>query len=251
MGLSCGTKCVQYLFFAFNFIFFVLGLAVLGVGIYSRVENDSWKDLIDASTLMQAANLLIAAGIIVAILGFLGCCGACKRWNWMLIGYAIFVILIFILEIAGGIYAYTKRDSLQESLEKHLKTGVEVNYGQVGTAAEGVTEAIDYFQQKVKCCGITGPGDWAGSKWKNGTANKNVPDSCCKTETAGCGKVLTYSDSTIHQDGCVEQGKQYVKDNLWLIGGVGVGIAVVELLGVVFSLCLCKAYREDDKGTSA
>ena len=100
------------------------------------------------------------------------------------------MILIFILEIAGGIYAYTKRDSLQESLEKHLKTGVEVNYGQVGTAAEGVTEAIDYFQQKVKCCGITGPGDWAGSKWKNGTANKNVPDSCCKTETAGCGVLL-------------------------------------------------------------
>jgi len=250
MGLSCGTKCVQYLFFAFNFIFFVLGIAVLGVGIYSRVENDSWKDLINASTLMQAANLLIAAGTIVAILGFLGCCGACKRWNWMLIGYAIFVILIFILEIAGGIYAYTKRDSLQKELEANLKQGVNVNYKQSGTAAEGMTKAIDYFQQKVQCCGIVGPSDWGKSKWNEGKSNTDVPDSCCKTKSEGCGKVSAYNNSNIYQKGCVEQGKQYVKDNLWLIGGVGVGIAVVELLGIVFSLCLCKAYKEDE-GTGA
>jgi len=250
MGLSCGTKCVQYLFFAFNFIFFVLGIAVLGVGIYSRVENDSWKDLIDASTLMQAANLLIAAGTIVAILGFLGCCGACKRWNWMLIGYAIFVILIFILEIAGGIYAYTKRDTLQASLEKHLKTGVNDNYGQSDTASVAMTKAIDYFQQKVKCCGITAPGDWGKSKWNAGKTTKHVPDSCCKTKADKCGEVSAYNNANIYQEGCVAQGKNFVKDNLWLIGGVGVGIAVVELLGVVFSLCLCKAYRKDE-GTGA
>ena len=29
--------------------------------------------------------------------------------------------------------------------------------------------------------------------------------------------------------GCIEQGKTFVKDNLYLVGGVGVGIAVVQV----------------------
>lgn len=59
------------------------------------------------------------------------------------------VIVIFILEIAGGIYAYTKRDTIQKSLETQLKEGINQNYGQAGTAAEGMTKAIDAFQKQV------------------------------------------------------------------------------------------------------
>jgi len=251
--MNCGTKCVQYLFFAFNFLFFALGIAVLGVGIYSRIETDTWKELINEDTYMQAANLLIAAGVIVAILGFFGCCGACKRWNWMLVLYAIMVIVIFILEIAGGIYAYTKRDTIQKSLETQLKEGINQNYGQAGTAAEGMTKAIDAFQKQAKCCGSTGPGNWKTSKWytKNSRSGDWVPDSCCKTITKDCGKNQAANSDKIHNLGCVVQGKQYAKDNLWLIGGVGVGIAVVQLLGIIFSLLLCKAYRADEKPSSA
>lgn len=253
MGLSCGTKCVQYLFFAFNFIFFALGLAVLGVGIYSRVENDSWKELINASTFMQAANLLIAAGVIVAFIGFLGCCGACKRWNWMLMVYSIVVIIIFLLEIAGGIYAYTKRETIQKTLEKQLKTGVNKNYGEEDTASKGMTKAIDYFQQKVKCCGATNPRDWKTSEWykKMTITRDRVPDSCCILKTTDCGNTSYTNALKIYTEGCVEKGKTFVKDNLWLIGGVGVGIAVVQLLGIIFALCLCKAYKDEDKGSAA
>ena len=36
-------------------------------------------DLINLDTIFETANLLIAAGVIVAIIGFLGCCGAIKK----------------------------------------------------------------------------------------------------------------------------------------------------------------------------
>ena len=62
----------------------MLGLAVLGVGIYSRVENDTWRDLIDSDTFLDASNLLVAAGVIVAILGFFGCLGALKKLKLLL-----------------------------------------------------------------------------------------------------------------------------------------------------------------------
>ena len=41
--MGCATSFVRGLFFAFNFVFWVLGLVVLGIGIYSRIETDTWR----------------------------------------------------------------------------------------------------------------------------------------------------------------------------------------------------------------
>jgi hypothetical protein len=258
--MGCATNTAKYLFFAVNFIFFILGIAVLGVGIYSRVENDTWKDLIDTDTMFAAANLLIAGGVIVAIIGFFGCCGAIKEVNWMLIIYSIIVILIFILEIAGGAFAYTKRDLVEEKMINGLTKTVTTNYGVTDNiAAKGLAKALDWFQENVKCCGVNKTLDWKTSVWygkkggKTGTGGEmKVPDSCCKTIKEGCGLDITqYSSPTIYQDGCVAAGKKFVKDNLYLVGGVGVGIAVVQLLSIVFAICLICAFRDAEKNGSS
>jgi len=252
--MGCATSTAKYLFFAFNFIFFVLGIATLGVGIYSRVENDSWSDLIDSSSLFSAANLLIAGGVIVAIIGFLGCCGAIKEVRILLIIYSVVVILIFILEIAGGAYAYTKRDEVEEKLKEGLTEAVTSEYGKNDTASEGMTKAIDWFQENVKCCGINEPKEWQTSAWASPNINEvKAPDSCCTDISDGCGRdITTYSSTKIHQKGCVEAGKTFVKDNLYLVGGVGVGIAVVQLLSIVFAVCLICAFKNAEKnGTVA
>lgn len=181
--MGCATNVVRGLFFAFNLIFWLLGIAVLAIGIYSRVENDTWQDLIDMNTIYETANLLIAAGVIVAVIGFLGCCGAIKKWQWMLIVYSILVLLIFVLEIVAGAYAYSKRDKVQTKLTSGLRDGIQINYDEKGTASVGLTKAIDWFQENVKCCGADGPDDWKKSKWykkMSTNATADVPSSCCK-----------------------------------------------------------------------
>jgi len=250
--MGCATNVVRGLFFVFNFIFWVLGIVVLAIGIYSRIETDTWKDLIDSNTIFETANLLIAAGVIVAVIGFLGCCGAVKKWQWMLIVYSIIVLVIFALEIVAGAYAYAKRGMIQDKLTQGIDTAVKTNYGQAGTASEGMTTAIDWFQENVKCCGSTGPAKWKESKWYTSMgANKtaDVPKSCCKSQTSGCNVNvdfgLTNSTSKIFTVGCIEEGKQFAKDNMWLIGGVGIGIAVIEIMGIGFALCLCCAFKKE------
>jgi len=42
VNLGCGMKCLKYLLFAFNFIFWVAGIAVLALGIWSRIEAKDW-----------------------------------------------------------------------------------------------------------------------------------------------------------------------------------------------------------------
>jgi hypothetical protein len=247
---GCATNIVRYLFFGFNLIFWILGIVVFAIGIYSRVENDTWKDLIDINTLFAAANLLIASGVIVAIIGFFGCCGAIKKVKWMLGVYCGLVVLIFILEVAAGGYAYQNREQVEEKLTSGLQKAVHTNYGDDSNiASKGLTKAVDWFQQTVKCCGVSNATDWGSSKYHTALniTSARVPDSCCKTETAGCGATIAdYNDAKIYTAGCVPEGKEFAKSNLYLIGGVGVGIAIVELLAIVFGVCLICAFKKED-----
>lgn len=250
MGQS--TTIVRYLFFGFNLIFWILGLVVLAIGIYSRVENDTWKDLINTNSMFQAANLLIAAGIFVSVIGFLGCFGAIKKNQWCLFGYTVLVVVIFILEVAGGAYAYSNRKQVQEKLTKGVQGGVLVTYGRNDTVSIGISHAVDWFQQNVKCCGAAGPTDWVQSYWHSNVSADGiqVPKSCCVKPSGDCNVGISAdSNSTaIFNRGCVQVGKEFAKKNLWMVGGAGVGIAVIEVLGVVFALLLCRAYQMDERG---
>lgn len=238
-GLSCGMKCLKYMLFAFNFIIWVCGIAVLGVGIYSRIKLGNFDSILDDSTIPSAANLFIASGCFVMVLGFLGCCGAWKENKCLLVSYAIALILIFVLEIAAGIYAYVKIDDVKASLKKGLSKAVQTTYNTGSTADKAVREAVDWFQENVECCGSGAPSDWTTSVWeKSENTTRKFPDSCCQTVKTGC---ALNSNVTHWTKGCYEQGEKYVKDHMAQIGGVGVGIAFIQILGIVFAILLCRS----------
>jgi len=220
-----------------------MGIVLLAVGISSRTSASSWKQLMEESLILNAANILIAAGAIVAVIGFLGCCGACKKNKCMLISFAVCIILIFILELAGGIYAYTKKDTLQQDVAKGLDQILDF-YGNTTTADQkGFNDAVDWFQESVECCGTTGPKSWEKSKWTTKMGNKGTPDSCCIKIKKGCGKgdiKILVSKKTIYSKGCVEKGKEYAKNKIFLVGSVLIGIGVVQLMGILIACCLSR-----------
>lgn len=173
--MDCSKQCMRILMFIFNFIFFALGLVLLGVGIYSRIKSKDYESVLGGDgTVLSAANLLIAAGVLVAIIGFVGCCGAWKT-NKILLGiFAALIILIFIVEIAGGILAYTKKDEVQAHLLKGLTQMLSVNYvfDPKTPELQASVKAMDFFQETVKCCGINGAGDWKGEPWQDASIKK-------------------------------------------------------------------------------
>ena len=66
--LSCGMKCLKYLLFAFNFVFWICGIVIFGVGIWSRIKAKDFDSLLgDAGSMASAANIMIAAGIFVMV----------------------------------------------------------------------------------------------------------------------------------------------------------------------------------------
>lgn len=244
--MDCGHTCLKYLLFAFNFIFWVLGIVVLGVGIYSRVNSGNYDTLLGEGGFASAANILIASGIFVSLIGFVGCCGALKDNKVMLVIYFILVLLIFILEIAAGALAYSKRETMENELKKNLKKIVDTNYGKKNpTEVEtGFDKALDWFQKEVKCCGADGYKEWKSKKdgvfvteWAKVTNSTALaPKSCCKKNVAGCNNIV----AGIYQTGCIDAGKQFVKDHMWQVGGVGIGIAVIQLLVMIAAIALCR-----------
>jgi len=148
--------------------------------------------------------------------------------------------LIFCLEIGGGIYAYTKKDQLEKDFNAGLDS-VQKEYGKKD--GEEFDKAIDWFQQNVECCGTDKPGSWEDSDWYNNSDKKaKYPESCCVKQKAGCNKG---NNVEIFKKGCAEKGKDYVKSQIFKIGGAAIGIAIVQLLGIVFACCLSRAIDKE------
>ncbi|XP_031571519.1 CD151 antigen-like [Actinia tenebrosa] len=229
MALSCGMQCMKYLLFAFNLVFWIAGITVMAVGIWTRVSAHEYASLMEESGFQAAANIMIAAGALVIFIGFVGCCGAVKENKCFLLLYFFLLLVIFILEIAAGIMAYTKRDKVISTIEKAMNQSVQNDYGQ---NKPKIDKAVDHAQEMLKCCGATGPKDWKTSNWKKSHQNETVPQSCCKNKKAPC----DYYDK-----GCSKALQDFIKGHMKTLGGIGVGIAIIQILGMVFSLCLFRS----------
>uniref|UniRef100_A0A3Q2D359 CD151 antigen-like n=1 Tax=Cyprinodon variegatus TaxID=28743 RepID=A0A3Q2D359_CYPVA len=58
--------------------------------------------------------------------------------------------------------------------------------------------------------------------------------------TAG---ILAYVNN--QQGGCIEQLEHFLRSHLYILGAVGVGIAFLQLVGMMFTCCLCRNLKED------
>ena len=67
------------------FRFQAAGIAVMAVGIFARVSASDYSALMDEGGFKTAANILIAAGALVMIIGAIGCCGVVKEKKWLLL----------------------------------------------------------------------------------------------------------------------------------------------------------------------
>ncbi|GAV05219.1 hypothetical protein RvY_15386 [Ramazzottius varieornatus] len=236
MGLNCGAKFAKYVLFLFNFIFFLGGAAVLGVGIWVVVDSGSYMNflsIVDASgqSTTVASNILtdnvayvktlgyvaIGIGSFVFLVGFMGCCGACKEWRPLLIGYAICLIIIICAQIGLGIAFGVYKQPVQDQIIRELRvwnkdySGVDTQSdngkliitGQTKRAAFGnmwtqnetlATNGLNSLQMWLGCCGIeegsNGQPNFAGTQYelrdrnfvKPSTMQPKIPVFCCKME---------------------------------------------------------------------
>ncbi|XP_059150676.1 CD9 antigen-like isoform X2 [Physella acuta] len=219
MALGSCYTCIKYLMFAFNFLFWLLGCAILGVGIWLRVDQNAAEFLKDSPKLEiihTAAYVLIAIGFLIMVIGFLGCCGAIRENQCLLATFFLFLFIIFATLLGFGIWAAVARQNFKDITADMLKEGVEKYYEDSNQKA-----FMDTIQTSFHCCG-----------WDKGIADYGVPSelpNCAlETFTKPCNDAL-YS---------------WLESRLIIIAGIAIGIAVVMILGMIFSMVLCCAIRD-------
>ncbi|XP_062858909.1 CD151 antigen isoform X2 [Trichomycterus rosablanca] len=241
---TCGTICLKYLLFIFNLIFWLSGGAVLAVGIWTLVDKSDYISLLSSSTYSYAAYILIAAGAVVMLTGILGCCATIKESKTLLIVFFVLLLLVFLLEITAGILAYWYYQELNEELKTDLKQTMVEKYQQPDE--DHITRAVDKLQQDLKCCGSNSSADWQEGAWIHKFAEgRLVPDSCCKTPTYRCGVRDHPSNIYKVEGGCILKLEKFILQHLLILGAVAIGIAFVQVLGMIFTCCLYRSLKEE------
>ncbi|KAL4671284.1 CD151 antigen isoform X1 [Chlorocebus sabaeus] len=240
---TCGTVCLKYLLFTYNCCFWLAGLAVMAVGIWTLALKSDYISLLASGTYLATAYILVVAGAVVMVTGVLGCCATFKERRNLLRLYFILLLIIFLLEIIAGVLAYVYYQQLNTELKENLKDTMAKRYHQPGH--EAVTSAVDQLQQEFHCCGSNNSQDWRDSEWiRSGEAGgRVVPDSCCKTVVAGCGQRDHASNIYKVEGGCITKLETFIQEHLRVIGAVGTGIACVQVFGMIFTCCLYRSLK--------
>uniref|UniRef100_A0A8D0GG84 CD9 molecule n=1 Tax=Sphenodon punctatus TaxID=8508 RepID=A0A8D0GG84_SPHPU len=163
------------------------GTAVLAIGLWLRFDNQT-KSIFEldsnTTTFYTGVYILIGAGALMMLVGFLGCCGAVQESQCMLGLFFLFLLVIFALEVGAAIWGFANKD----------KVGFELHF----------LELADSFAQ--------------------------INNSPC-------------THASLLLQSCPAAIDDVFNSKLNVIGAVGIGIAVVMIFGMIFSMVLCCAIR--------
>lgn len=241
MGKGCLTA-TKYFLFLFNLIFFLLGGVILGFGLWLLLDNQSFIVVLNDSTAVKVAcYILIGVGGFSMLMGFVGCLGAIYEVRCLLGLYFTCLLLILIAQIAAGALIYFQKDMLDEEMSRIVSKVLD-NYPGNNTTTE---QAWDFIQRNMKCCGWSGRQDWNGNMIIVNSSQLLVPCSCqnsTNSTSADSGFCETSSSDwpDVYAEGCSESVEAWLRTNVWVILGVCLGVAFIELLGMILSICLCK-----------
>ena len=226
-GLNCGSSIIKYLLFFFNFLFSICVLLLVVLGAVSLHATAPLSQI--GNQLGSSSVVLIVAGVIIFVIAFYGCCGAVRESHCMLVTFAVLLLVIIIVEVVACVLAFMYSSQARDEMDK----GIHFMFERARQGDDKLAvEAVDYFQETLQCCGETGPGSWGSPSL--------LRASCC----GGHSPCML---EQANQNGCKVAIEDFLVKHGKIMGGVAIGVAIVELLGVWFALGLAGAIKKAER----
>ncbi|XP_034395594.1 tetraspanin 35 isoform X2 [Cyclopterus lumpus] len=242
---------LKVMMFVFNGIIFLAGAAILGVGIWVKVDSGSILSFLgkiedaplELSQVLNVGYLLVAIGALLLVIGFLGCCGAVRESTCMLLLFFIIVLVVFIAEVAGAVVILVFRPLADELFTKFGTAAVQNIRKDYGKNPD-TTGLWNSTMITLKCCGFYNSSDFVGSPYYL-DHEKQYPPQCCPGMESPCNQTVADSDTTI--TGCFPKIKKLIDDNTVVIVAVALGIALLEICAMAVSMILfCRIKSRGD-----
>ncbi|XP_022093795.1 tetraspanin-7-like [Acanthaster planci] len=246
MQTTAAMAVVKLLLTIFNLIFWVVGIALLAVGIWGIFELKYYLELSDTDY-SNVEYVLIGTGSFMIAAGIIGCCATVKNIAWLLQLYGVMVFVIFIALLAAGISGFVYRNRLEEGFRKGLDSKLKT----YKSRDEPPDTYIDKLQKHLLCCGSRNYTDWlqADTEWFNTHPKDEVPDSCCNAtvDKDECSQPeqaipIRVDNGTLlaYREGCSEKVTAFLDNKMSIIGGSALGFAFFQLIGIILAFGLAK-----------
>ncbi|XP_048777620.1 tetraspanin-1-like [Ostrea edulis] len=257
MGMSCGAKFGKVFLIIINTILFLLGMFMLIVGVLKKLNvkvmeletNSATSKLNEHGVLSDnIAITLIVIGTFIALVAGVGQYGACSENRCMLITYAIFVLLLFLIKLTAITLWIALREEVEEFMKMAMLNSLKANYINDTLSSDNeISNMWNTMFVTSDCCGVnpvTGNHtDFKITPWCKETIKCNLPRTCCEDVDADnytlASVNCTSSMSGYKTMGCFDAFKDGINSNSTLIIAVGIPILTIEFLAVIFAFLLC------------
>lgn len=248
------SPVVKYLLFIFNFIFWIISLVMVSIGVYARMMKHAEAALACLSA--DPAIMLMVVGVLMFIITFCGCVGSLRENICLLQTFCICLTVIFLLQLAAGILGFIFSDKARGKVTEVINRAI-VHYRD----DIDLQNLIDFGQKEFGCCGGVTYIDWSQNMYfscndDNPSRERcSVPFSCCIMSkekvviNTMCGQgmqKLEYIEAgnNIHTNGCIDKMVNWIHSNLFLLGGIALGLAIPQLVGILLSQILINQIKD-------
>jgi len=251
--VDCWSK---YFLFAFNVIFWIVGVGLIGIGVWAWFEKGFFDNLTELSRLPVDPVLIVnGVGVMMFFLTFAGCIGSLRENIFLLKCFSFVLSVIFFGEVIVGILGFVYKGWFSAQFATFVNNTI-IEYRE----DPDLQNIIDFAQGYFECCGGVDPDDWDNNLYfdcnKTITVNGlpftliescGVPFSCCrKAESKGevvntqCGygvrdktKITTLKRGEhIYTRGCIISFEDWIKTNLYTVGGILIGLAIFQMVPI-------------------
>jgi hypothetical protein len=274
---ACCSKCVlipfNVLFFLIGMVPFVIGIIALAspgtitTGIESIPGSDRIPDVINIAELIKSAAIyILVLGGAIAVIGFIGCCGAWCSIRWLLGLYITLIVIFIAAEVAIIVLAVFFPDminktgkELMKATLKEFKDDIPIfnDYSNIKIPNDTVSAAWHALQFQIGCCGVENSTDYKDSKWSDQRVLR-VPVSCCQLETETADLTsLVFSDplvcpgsrfvprlTYINTKPCYNVISDLIDKSKYIVIGVFAGIIAFEIILIIMACCICNDERK-------
>ncbi|XP_074684243.1 tetraspanin-33 [Strix aluco] len=251
------SPAVKYVLFFFNTLFWMISMATVAVGVYARLLKHAEAAL--ACLVVDPAVLLIAVGVLIFLITFCGCVGSLRENICLLQAFSVCLTIVFLLQLAAGVLGFVFSDKARGKVSDIINAAI-VHYRD----DPDLQNLIDFGQKEFSCCGGVSYKDWSQNMYFNCTpANPSqercsVPFSCCLRDThqavvnTQCGwgvqaRGYLEAGAVIYTTGCVDTLGSWIHSNLLLLGGIALGLALPQLVGILLAQILIHQIKDQIK----